>query len=255
MNEDLPSRSRISVIIPTWNERPLIEDAILRARDIGDEVIVSDGGSPDGTARAAATTGACVVTGPKGRGRQLNLGAASARGDILLFLHADARLPGSARGAMLKALSDRSIIGGGFYVKFLPASWFTRLLEPANDLRRRVSRTYYGDTGIFVRASAYENLGGFRDWPIMHDFDFTKRMERSGPCAYIREPQIYASARRFRGSELRTLATWLSIRGLYLLGCSPHWLARLYPDVRGCDPEKFLHEARNALADFRDTAD
>ena len=234
----------LSVIIPVWNEAPLIADAIRNARRIGDEVIVVDAGSPDGTAEIARGEGVAGVGAPKGRGRQLRAGAAAARGGVLLLLHADARLPASAREAILNALAESDVIGGGFYIRFLPQSWFTRILEPANDRRRRASRRYYGDTGIFVRASAYRALGGHEPWPLMHDYEFSGRMEKAGRTVYLRDPCIWASARRFRGRELRTLFLWLALGQLYQFGVSPFRLARAYPDVRGTQPDRFIAEAR-----------
>lgn len=236
----------LSVVIPTWNEAPLIADAVSRALLIGDEVIVADGGSPDGTAGRAEATGAIVATSAKGRGIQLHAGALRATGDVLLFLHADARLPARARAALLSAV-EGGAIGGGFFIRFLPRSWFTRLLEPGNDVRRRVTRGYYGDTGIFVRADVYHRLGGFRPWSIMHDYEFSRRMERAGRCAYVRDPCVHASARRFEGRELRTLSTWFTIQSLYRAGVPPHRLARLYPDVRSEHPEHFLREIERTL--------
>lgn len=173
-----------------------------------------------------------------------------ASGKVLLFLHADARLPSRARAAILDAIQERGAIGGGFFIRFLPKSWFTRILEPSNDVRRRVTSAYYGDTGIFVTASAYRRLGGFRPWPIMHDYEFSRRMEKGGPCAYIRDPPIFASARRFQGQEIRTLRTWLSIQSLYRLGVPPERLARFYPDVRGKDPTAFISQAEAALEEL-----
>jgi hypothetical protein len=126
----------------------------------------------------------------------------------------------------------------------LPESWFTRLLEPVNDIRRRITRRYYGDTGIFIRAEAYRALGGHKPWPLMHDFEFSGRMEAAGRCVYVRDPCIYASARRFRGREIRTLLLWLSLRFLYLIGVSPYRLAKAYPDIRDEHPEEFVAEAR-----------
>ena len=230
----------ISVIIPTWREAPLIADAVACARRIGDEVIVADGGSPDGTGATAEAAGARLVTSAKGRGPQLRAGAEAATGEVLLFLHADARLPAGARSAIHDALSDPGVIGGAFFLRFLPASWFTRLLEPSNDLRRRLTRRTYGDTAIFVRAEAYRRLGGFRPWPLMHDYELSGRLRRAGRWAYLREPSVWASARRFEGRELRTLGLWLAIQGLYRLGVSPHRLARAYPDARGDRPDAFI---------------
>lgn len=225
----------ITVVIPTWREAPLVAGAVACARRLGAEVIVADGGSDDGTALAAERAGARVVVSPKGRGVQLAAGAEAASGDVVLFLHADARLPATARAAIEGALADPGVVGGAFYIRFLPASWFTRVLEPANHLRRLVVRHTYGDCAIFVRAAALREIGGVRPWPVMHDFELTGRMARAGRFAYLREPCVYAADRRFHGRELRTLGLWIAIRTLYRLGVSPHALGRAYPDARGRD--------------------
>lgn len=230
----------ISVIVPTWQEQPLIADAVGWARRLGDEVIVVDGGSSDGTVASARDAGAAVIVTGKGRGPQLHAGACSARGDILLFLHADARLPPSARGAILEALSDPGVIGGNFLIRFLPESWFTSRLVPLNDLRRRVTKRYYGDSAIFIRRSAYDHLGGFPPFPLMEDYAFSARMERAARCAYIRHVPVHASARRFRGRELRTVARWMTIQILYWCRVPAWILARGYPDRRGGEPEQFI---------------
>lgn len=140
--------ARISIIIPAWNEAPLITDAVHSAFRVADEVIVVDANSRDNTTPLAQAAGAKVLQAPKGRGRQLHAGALAATGDILLFLHADARLPPIARSAILARLADSSVIGGNFLLEFFPSSWFTRFLAPFNDLRRLVTRRYYGDSGI-----------------------------------------------------------------------------------------------------------
>jgi glycosyltransferase involved in cell wall biosynthesis len=237
----------LSVVIPTWVEAPLVADAVRCAARLGDEVIVADGGSPDGTADLARDTGARVVKYPKGRRPQLNGGAAAARADVLLFLHADARLAPAGRDAIFVALAEPGVAGGNFLVRFLPESRFTRVLVPFNDLRRRVTRRYYGDSGMFVRAPAFRRLGGVRPWPVMHDHEFSGRLRRLGRCAYVREPSVRASARRFEGREARTALTWAAIHLAYRLGAPPERLARLYPDVRGGGPERFVAECRRRL--------
>lgn len=234
----------ISVIIPAWNEAPLIEDAVDWARRIGDEVIVSDGNSPDGTGEIAAKAGAKALVGTKSRGIQLDCGAQAAKGDILLFLHADTRLPARARGDILDALADPAVVGGNFLPRFLPKSWFTRLLCPANDLRRLLIRRYFGDSGIFVRRGIYHALGGFRPYPLMDDFDFSARLERAGRTVYLRRPPIYASARRFEGREIRTLLLWLRLQVAYSLGTPPDRLADAYPDIRSSQPGRFITACR-----------
>lgn len=230
----------ISVIIPVWNEAPLIADAVTSARAFAEEVIVVDGGSSDDTVSVAQATGARVLSAPTGRGPQLHAGAQAATGDVLLFLHADARLPAAARQAIASSLSDRRVIGGNFLIEFFPSSWFTRFLAPFNDLRRRVTRRYYGDSGIFVGRDAYRRLGGFPSYPLMEDYDFSSRMEQAGPCAYIRHIRVAASARRFQGRELRTLLLWMALQVLYWFRVPPRLLDKAYPDIRSAEPQHFI---------------
>lgn len=222
----------LSVIIPTWCEAGAIGAQVAYARSIGEEVIVADGGSPDGTAERAAAAGARVVRTAKGRGRQLRQGAAEARGDVLLFLHADTTLEAAAREAIEAHLANPAVVGGNFLLRFDPPDLWARVFDTANDLRRRVLAIYYGDSAIFVRRSVYQAIGGFRDQPLMEDFDLVKRMEAAGPTAYIREVRAWSSARRFRDAPLKTLAIWALVQGLYSAGLSAERLARLYEDIR-----------------------
>ena len=121
------------------------------------------------------------------------------------------------RGGIEAALADPRTVGGAFYLRFLPASRFACLLEPANHLRRLVVRRTYGDCAILVRAEAWQALGGVRPWPVMHDFDLTVRMRGLGRFAYLRELRVYAADRRSKGREWRRLGLWIAIRVLYRL--------------------------------------
>jgi rSAM/selenodomain-associated transferase 2 len=223
----------ISAIIPTWLEEHAVGAAVAGARAIADEVIVADGGSADQTAAIAAERGARVVCCAKGRGAQLAAGARAASGDVLLFLHADAELGPEARDAILSRLQDPRVIGGNFLLEFTGPSRFAPLFSCANDLRRRVLRIYYGDSAIFVRRAVYEELGGFRPFPIFEDHDFVQRMERHGRTAYIRDLRVRVSSRRYEDKPLRTLINWALLQALYSFGkVEPERLARLYADVR-----------------------
>lgn len=218
----------ISVVIPTWCEAERIARAVALAQEIGDEVIVADGASPDDTANLARRAGARVVLAPRGRGSQLDAGARAATGDVLLFLHADAELDPGAREAIRAALADPEVVGGNFRLRFEPATPWARFLSWANDARRRWLRIYYGDSGLFLRRRAYESLGGFPAIPLFEDYDLIRRLEASGRTVYARDVVIRASARRFERAPALTLALWVVLQALFSLGVSAHRLAGLY---------------------------
>ena len=224
----------ISVIIPTLNERGNI-DATLRALEaVGDfaEVVVCDGGSEDGTA-AVARERARVVQAPRGRGSQLNAGAEAAKGDVLLFLHADARLPEGADQAITAALQNREVVGGYFRVLLSGKSIFDRALTLWYDFLRRIG-IVYGDAGIFIRRSVFDQIGGFRnDYPILEDLDFYKRLRRTGPTEALPDSVLVSSRRWERpGGAIRTWTAWCIILLLYRIGVHPGRLTRLYPAIR-----------------------
>ena len=170
----------LSAIIPTYREACGIADAVAAAGAVADEVIVVDSGSNDGTAEIAARAGAKLVHAPRGRGVQLGTGATAARGKVLLFLHADARLGAGARFAIHRALSNPRVVGGNFRLRFDSGTPAACLFSVANDLRRRWLHIYYGDSAIFVRKDIYERLGGFRPIPLFEDYDLVRRLERAG---------------------------------------------------------------------------
>jgi glycosyltransferase involved in cell wall biosynthesis len=209
----------LSVVIPAWCEADEIAAAV-------------EAGSPDGTAALAARAGARVVQVPRGRGPQLDAGARAARGDALLFLHADARLPATARGAIAQALADPGVLGGNFHVRYAGDGAWARFFTWASDVRRRWLRIYYGDSAIFLRRAAYDRLGGFRPLPIFEDYDLVRRLERLGRTLYVRDVAVTASARRFEQAPFRTGTLWAVLQLLYSLGVPAERLAPLYGDRR-----------------------
>jgi rSAM/selenodomain-associated transferase 2 len=224
---------RVSAIIPTWQEEARIGGAVAAAREIADEVVVSDGGSTDRTAAIARARGAVVLQEARGRGQQLAAGAARASGDVFLFLHADTVLPSEARGALERALQDPRVSGGNFFLRFEPRDApVGRLFTWLYDLRCRVLRIYYGDSPVFVRSAVYWRLGGFPPQPLFEDYAFIRRLERSGGTVYVRDVEAVTSARRYENRVLRTLGTWVILQTLYSLGASPTRLARWYVDAR-----------------------
>ncbi len=222
---------RLAIVIPTLDEEHGLADFLTRALAIGDEICIVDGGSSDATVDIARSMRARVVTAPPGRGPQLNRGAQATESDVLLFLHADTRLPEGAVGLVREAI-DGGAAGGGFLVRFEPARGALRYAHRMITLRTRLTGCPLGDQAQFVRRDCFVALGGFRDWPILEDLDFIRRLKRIGRIAIIDRP-VTTSARRFlRRGVLRTSATNYLIWALYFAGVSPRKLARLYRNIR-----------------------
>lgn len=196
-----------------------------------DEVVVSDGGSTDRTREVAASLGARVVAGPSGRGAQLNRGAAATDAEILLFLHADTTLPPGAAEAVRVAVAQ-GCCGGGFRVRFEPTRPLFRFGAAIANARTRLTRVPLGDQAQFVTRDAFARLGGYREWPLLEDLDFARRLKRAGRVAVL-PLEVSTSARRFvKRGAVRTVATNWLIWTLFLCGVSPERLVRLYRDVR-----------------------
>lgn len=225
----------ISVIVPCLNERRNISRLLdeLRSEAPCCEVIVVDGGSRDGRAATARAAGARVLVSPAGRGRQIAAGAILARGETLLFLHADCHLPAGGLAAVEASLSARpDCPGGNFRLLFDGDSRFSCWLTGFYAWFR-ARGLYYGDSGIFVRRKVYWALGGIRPIALMEDYDFSRRLERAGPTCCIAEPPLVTSSRRFQNRHpLAIFLGWLLIHLLYHLGVSPDRLARLYRSRR-----------------------
>ncbi len=223
---------RCSVVIPTLNEARTISRTLRRVERMHPhEIIVSDGGSADGTPELAASC-ATVVDGRRGRGVQLNAGGAAASGDVLLFLHADVTLPDHAFAAIDNALDDPGIIGGCFRVRFGPAPHQAFMSASYDLLRLGGKAVVYGDSTVFARRKAFEEVGGFADWPIMEDVNFVSRLRQHG--RFVELPlSVVPSSRRWQSGGLwRTWASWWAIQLMYGAGVSPAWLGRFYRHIR-----------------------
>lgn len=171
----------ISVIIPTLNEAVHIGNAIDCALHAsGVEVIVVDGGSADGTVELSKALGALTISSPRGRAVQMNSGAAVASGDALLFLHADTSLPENYDRHVRETLEKPGVVAGAFLFKAdQPVSGIS-IIEALANLRSRLFGMPYGDQGIFVRTEVFKSLGGYRDMPIMEDYELMRRLKRVG---------------------------------------------------------------------------
>lgn len=222
----------ISIVIPTLNEAGQIGEVIRQTRALGDcEILVVDGGSTDNTLQHARGADAVISSAP-GRAVQQNTGANASRGGVLLFLHADCRMQPGSLEAIQKALEDPHCVGGCFRQRIEAPGWKYRLLERGNGWRVRLLKWAYGDQGIFVRRSCFEELGGFPELRLMEDLYFMKRLKRKGRFVLL-DPPIRISARRWQKKGLwrQTLRNWTLI-SLAHCGISPNHLARFYPHVR-----------------------
>lgn len=221
--------NRISIIIPALNEEEQIGAAIESARQGSPhEIIVMDGGSNDGTAERARNAGAEVLNSRLGRARQMNAGAARATGNVLLFLHADTRLPADYPRAVAETMRQRGIVAGAFGFR-IGANFFCRcLLEKVTNFRSRQLQTPYGDQAIFLRRSLFEEMGGFADMPIMEDYEFVQRLRRRGKILTVAEQAITSGRRWLEMGVFRTAVVNLMIIVGYRLGICPSKLRRFY---------------------------
>ncbi len=206
--------TELSIIIPTFNEEGTISQCLETVAGIpGIEVIIADGGSTDRTVEIAEQhRDVRIVTSVMGRSIQMNKGAESSGGEILLFLHADCVL---SREAVLNAqhlIGSSSFVGGAFKIRLLSDKFFYRIIEKGINFRSTVFKLPYGDQGLFVKRSVFEELGGFREMPNCEDLDFIYRLKKQGEITILDE-RISSSIRRWENhGVLRT-----SLRNQYLL--------------------------------------
>lgn len=218
----------VTVVIPTLNEADRIGETIGGLEGSGvREVIVVDGGSSDRTVEIAKSMGARVFLESANRGRQQNLGAAHAKGEILLFLHADTSLPRGFADQVRTTLGEPGVIGGAFRFKLDAQGWQLRLVEVVVGLRCRIFGLPYGDQAIFVRQDTFLAIGGFGALPVMEDFDLIRRLKRIGRVKLARGAAVTSARRWLREGVWRL--TWIHqicILG-YLLRLPAERLARL----------------------------
>ena len=221
----------ISVVIPVANEASALPGCLKRIKGAPNEVIVVDAESEDGTAALAKDGGCQLLPHPeRHRARQMNAGAAQARGSILLFLHADTLLPLGALPKIIDAVERRRVVGGAFSRRYRSASPVLACTARLAALRNRLFGWYLGDQAIFVRRDVFQRMGGYRDIPIFEDLDFSRRLRALGHTITL-TPPVQSSARRFAAKgPLRTTWDDLALTRRYLLGADPNELCQARPD-------------------------
>jgi rSAM/selenodomain-associated transferase 2 len=238
--EELASRMApaLSIIIPCLNEATGIVQTLellqpMRAR--GAEIIVADGGSSDATALLATPFTDQVVHATRGRAAQMNAGAAAARADILLFMHADCALPPAADELIVDGLAASGRQWGRFDVVLDGSHPLLKMIAGMMNLRSRLTGIATGDQGIFMTRALFAQLKGYPTLPLMEDIALSRRAKHAGAPLCLRE-HIVTSARRWeRHGVLRTVVLMWRLRLAYFLGADPARLALHYDAARPRD--------------------
>lgn len=232
-------RKRFSVIIPVLHEATGINDLLGHLRQLDAarqcEILVVDGSADKDTLMSITGSDVIGLASPPGRARQMNAGAAVASGDVLIFLHADTRLPADALLLISRAMTGSAYWGGAFSLGTSSGKWIYRLIARTASWRSRLTRIPYGDQAIFIRRDDFRNLGGYPVIPIMEDVALMRQIKKRGGKITIIPHPVATSPRRWEreGVLCATLRNWLLLAA-YLLGRPPEKLARYYrnPDKR-----------------------
>ncbi len=226
---------KISVILPVFNEAPLLSDtlrSLVERQDPYLEIIVADGGSEDGTVAVARQYTNKVVTVPRGRGQQMNRGTSQAEGDVFLFLHADSHMETGGIEEVRERLRDERVVGGAFRLAIASDRMALGWVSSIANLRTSLTGIPYGDQGIFVRRKVFERMGGYRDLPFMEDLDFCRRLKREGEILLLKK-RVWTSPRRWeREGVLKVTLRNQIFLALYYMGISPKRMVRWYQVVR-----------------------
>lgn len=227
------SQCHFSIVIPVLNEgdriNALIEHLHNQGFESSYEIIVVDGDPQGGTVKAIQSEDVVTITTEKGRGRQMNAGAAMSSGDILIFLHVDTILPDGALNKISRALDKQDYVGGAFDLKIDSDRLFLRYISVRASLRSRWNRIPYGDQAIFMRKQYFDRIGGFKDIPLMEDVDLMRRIKKDGRKIHILPDKVTTSARRWqRDGALYTTVRNHILVVLFRLGVSPDRLAKYY---------------------------
>ena len=221
----------LSVIVPCFNEADGIAatlDALSPLRDRGAQLIVVDGGSADDTVALARPRADFVLTAPRGRALQMNAGAARARGEVLLFLHADSHPPRHADTLILEGLAASGRGWGRFDVTIAGRDPLLRVIATLMNLRSRWMRIATGDQGLFVTRALFDAVGGYREIALMEDVELSERLRRRGRPLCIRQKMTTSGRRWEKHGILRTVLLMWRLRLAYRFGADPDKLALRY---------------------------
>ncbi len=219
----------LTVVVPTLGEASGIASLVDDLRRVArPEVIVADGGSADGTPEIAAGRGARVIGAPRGRAAQLNAGAAAAAGELLVFVHADTRLPRGWPEAVRRTLADRGVAAGTFSLAIDSRRRSLRAIEALANWRARRLGISFGDQALFVRRAVFEAAGRFPEQPLLEDYELVRRLRRLGRVVVLPQRAVTSARRWERRGTWRTSLRNVAITLAYLGGVSPRRLAGWY---------------------------
>ncbi len=224
---------KVSVIIPTLNEALILEKTISEVScHSPHEIIIADGGSEDNTLDIAKKFGLAIVKSPSGRALQMNAGAKTATGDLLLFLHADSRVDFKSYQKMVAVMRQENKVGGAFSLVIESENPAFKMISRFATMRAKHLNLVYGDQSIFARKEVFREIGGFSSLPICEDLDFYRRLVANGPTVILEE-KTFTSARRWvtEGIFFTSLRNSV-IATLFLLGFPPRILSKWYLAVR-----------------------
>jgi rSAM/selenodomain-associated transferase 2 len=224
---------KFSIIVPAFHEGGNINDLIECLKrldsDKNSEIIVVDGAQEKDTLGAIHRNHVAKISSEKGRAKQMNAGASIAKGEILIFLHADTELPVDALKKIHSLVEQREYVGGAFDLGIKSDKLIFRIIEALSSWRSRLNRTPFGDQAIFIRRDYFNRIGGYKEIPLMEDMELMRRIKKSGDKIWIFNDRVMTSPRRWEkeGVVYCTLRNW-TLQALYLLGISPHKLATFY---------------------------
>lgn len=221
---------QVSIVVPVLNEAASIRSALARLsvlRKAGVELVIVDGGSTDDTLANVRDLCDHLISAPRGRGSQMNVGAHQASGVVLIFLHADTILPLGALDAVKQAI-DRGAVWGRFDVAINGASRWFSVISFMMNVRSRWTGIATGDQAIFVSRRAFLESGGFPDIPLMEDVSFCSSMRSCSRPACLSDKVITSGRRWEKNGVFRTILMMWRLRLRFFLGASPDRLAREY---------------------------
>jgi len=224
---------QFSIIVPAFHEgeniNHLIESVNRLDSDKNSEIIIVDGARERDTLGAIHRNHVIKVSSERGRAKQMNVGASVARGEILIFLHADTELPAHALRKIHSLMEQREYVGGAFDLGIKSDRFIFKAIGKLASWRSRLNRVPFGDQAIFIRREYFDRIGGYREIPLMEDVELMRRIKKAGDKIWIFYDRVMTSPRRWNeeGVIYCIFRNW-ALQTFYYLGISPHKLATFY---------------------------